>query len=243
LALAEEFEKQGNILFKYRGIIPILFVVIGIFALFYEIKYTTFFFRNNFTYDLFALGTTLFGLAIRFYTVGHSAKNTSGRNTHGQVAESVNTTGIYSIVRHPLYLGNFLMWLGVAFLTQNPWFILAFIFIYWVYYERIMFAEEQFLRGKFDSEYTSWAAKTPAFLPKLSKFIKAKLPFNLAKSIRQEKTGILLVFFAFFLFQSIENYFFSADIFTNNFWLFAFIGAVGYYIVVKGLQMLGILNN
>ena len=34
-------------------------------------------------------------------------KNTSGRNTHDQVADSLNTSGIYSIVRHPLYVGNF----------------------------------------------------------------------------------------------------------------------------------------
>jgi len=100
---------------------------------------------------------SLCGLAIRVYTVGHTPANTSGRNTAGQLAESLNTTGIYSLVRHPLYLGNFFMWLGVALLIANFWFVIAFVFAYWIYYERIMFAEEQFLRTKFGPTYVEWA--------------------------------------------------------------------------------------
>jgi len=82
------------------------------------------------------------GLFIRAYAVGHTPANTSGRNTKEQLADELNTTGIYSMVRHPLYLGNFFMWLGAAVLTKNGWFIVAFILLYWIYYERIMFAEE-----------------------------------------------------------------------------------------------------
>ncbi|MGB8874133.1 MAG: hypothetical protein WCC75_12145, partial [Desulfobaccales bacterium] len=45
---------------------------------------------------------------------GLPPRGTSGRNTQGQVAETLNTTGIYSLVRNPLYLGNFLIWLGLS---------------------------------------------------------------------------------------------------------------------------------
>ena len=73
--------------------------------------------------------------------------NTSGRNTsEGQVADTINQTGMYSMVRHPLYVGNFIMWLGIALFTASIWFVLLFIAVYWLYYERIMYAEEQFMR-------------------------------------------------------------------------------------------------
>ncbi|WP_317038972.1 hypothetical protein ACF3NR_05840 [Vaginella massiliensis] len=52
---------------------------------------------------------------------------------------------MYSMVRQPLYLSNFLMWIAPAMLTGNFWFIVAFCLFYWVYYERFMYAEEQFL--------------------------------------------------------------------------------------------------
>jgi hypothetical protein len=66
---------------------------------------------------------SLIGLAVRIYTIDYTPDNTSGRNTSEQVADTLNRTGIYSIIRHPLYVGIFLMWLGIAFVVQNFWFI------------------------------------------------------------------------------------------------------------------------
>ena len=63
------------------------------------------------TEELIFLGVSLLGEAIRIFTVGYAPRNTSGRNTiTGQIADELNVTGIYSQLRHPLYLGNFLMW-------------------------------------------------------------------------------------------------------------------------------------
>ena len=51
---------------------------------------------------------------------------------------------MYSLVRHPLYLGNYFMWLGIMVYVGNVWFVVVCSLIYWLYYERIMFAEEAF---------------------------------------------------------------------------------------------------
>ena len=45
----------------------------------------------------------LAGLALRAFTVGSVPSRTSGRNTHGQVAASLNVTGMYALTR----LGSF----------------------------------------------------------------------------------------------------------------------------------------
>jgi len=75
-------------------------------------------------------------------------KNTSGR-TNSLIAERLNTTGMYSIVRHPLYLGNFLIVFGIVLFIQVLWFGIIVLAGYWFYYERIIFAEEEFLRKRF----------------------------------------------------------------------------------------------
>ena len=61
---------------------------------------------------------------MRFYTVGTTPKETSGRNTNQQVAAVLNSTGMYSMLRHPLYLGNYLIWVGLSIATFNLYFVM-----------------------------------------------------------------------------------------------------------------------
>ena len=97
------------------------------------------------------------GFVVRFYTIGTTPQGTSGRNTKEQVAMVLNSTGMYSMLRHPLYLGNYLIWLGIAVTTFNIYFIIIMSLLFWLYYERIMFAEERFLQKKFGDKYLNWS--------------------------------------------------------------------------------------
>lgn len=205
MALQEEFEKQGIWLFRYRSFLPLIVLLIGTLLYVRTEIHPEFFFLEDTSYEIYyemgCLLISLIGLFVRIYTVGYTPKNTSGRNVKGQVADSLNTTGIYSIVRHPLYVGNFLMWLGPALLTGNFWFVIAFCLFYWVYYERIMFAEEQFLRRKFGNVYLEWAKNVPAFIPNFRKFANPNLKFSWKKVLKKEKNGLFALFLIFFIFD------------------------------------------
>ena len=107
------------------------------------------------------------GLAIRGWTVGHVPLGTSGRGTKELRAETLNTGGLYSRVRHPLYLGNYFMWIGVAVLAGKPVAILVTTLAFWLYYERIMMAEERFLFERFGDVFLAWAADTHPFRPRM----------------------------------------------------------------------------
>ena len=205
MALTEQMESQGAWLFKYRSILPLIIFAIGI-VLFLnnESNPENWILENNFQeslYELTCLLVAFLGFFIRIYTVGYSRPNTSGRNTEHQVADVLNTTGIYSIMRNPLYVGNFFMWLGIAMLTGNFWFIIAFTLFYFLYYERIIFTEEQFLKNKFGHTYLEWAQKTPIIVPKFSSFKKADYNFNWKKVFRQEKNGLAALLILFCLFD------------------------------------------
>ena len=209
MALKSTFRKQGNWLFKYRGSIPLVVLLTGAGMIIYSdlnpetslIKQTSY----ERMYETFCILVSFFGLYIRIVTVGYTPANTSGRNTDKQIADVLNTTGMYSAVRHPLYLGNFFMWFGPALLTFNLWFIVAFCLFYWLYYERIMFAEEEFLEESFGKGYTDWADTVPAFVPSFKNYKKPGLPFSWKKILKKEKNGLAAILLIFTLFDVVDE--------------------------------------
>jgi protein-S-isoprenylcysteine O-methyltransferase Ste14 len=239
MALQEEFESQGNFLFRYRSNLPLLVILIGILV--FVLGRLSDLYQEKIPYSILeyiSLAISFLGLAIRIYTVGHTPAKTSGRNTkEGQLANELNSTGIYSVVRHPLYLGNFFMWLGAAVLCENFWFVTSFILVYWIYYERIMYAEEQFLRRKFGEVYTNWAAKTSAFIPSLSGFIKPRYPLSLKKVLRKEKNGLLAIFVLLFVFHTIGFSLDAGKIAVEMNWItYATIASAIIYLILKVLK-------
>jgi protein-S-isoprenylcysteine O-methyltransferase Ste14 len=236
MALLEEFESQGNFLFKHRTWLPFFTLLIGLGVyIYHHLRGTHLDLGTGYFISAFTIG--LFGQLIRVFTVGYTPENTSGRNTSGQLADQLNTTGIYSLVRHPLYLGNFFMWLGVAMLTSNTSYLIFFILSYWLYYERIMYAEEAFLRNKFGETFLSWAGNVPAFIPKFSGYKKPKFPFSVFKVLKKEKNGYAALFGLFYLFETIgvliKN---GVDGFHFTWLFYCFILSLLLYFILKFLK-------
>ena len=205
MALIEQMESQGGWLFKHRGVLPLIIFLIGFSMFLRNESDSSFWILEDTKYEIFyeftCLIVSLIGLGIRIYTVGFTPDNTSGRNTERQVADVLNIKGIYSVVRNPLYLGNFFMWLGIAMLTGDFLFTISFVLFYFLYYERIIFTEEQYLRKKFDKTYLTWTEKTPVIIAKFSLFLKASTKFSWKKVLRQEKNGLAALFLIFCLFD------------------------------------------
>lgn len=233
MILKAKFEKQGNFLFRYRGIIPV-FLLLAVIATFLnnELHLSEDVFLNY-----FCLFISFIGFIIRALVVGNTPTNTSGRNTKKQIADTLNTTGVYSIVRHPLYLGNFFMWFGIALLTINLWFVMFIIVLYWYYYERIMFAEEKFLISKFGKTYSNWAEKTPAVIPNFRNYTSSKISFSWKKVIKKEKNGIAAIFLIFWLLITLNDYLKHEEfILKMNFWTIAMIASCFLYLILKTIK-------
>ena len=128
MILREEFARQGNWLFRWRSYLPLLILPVLFFALresahFERIPGGTI--RGIFI-GLCA-GISLAGLSVRCLVIGYVPRGTSGRNTQSQVAQTLNTSGMYSLFRHPLYFGNFLIFLGLVLFVEVWWFTLIAI--------------------------------------------------------------------------------------------------------------------
>lgn len=203
MALLHSFESSGNWLFRHRGVVPVFVFLACSPVLFLSLNPGIGFAALPCGWKAAVVAVAVLvsfaGIAVRAYTIGTTPHGTSGRNTDKQVAKSLNTKGIYSVVRHPLYLGNYLMWLGLLLFIFNLPFLVCVSLVYWLYYERIMYAEERFLEREFGQQYLDWSMSVPAFWPKWKQFEKGDVPFHFRSVLRREYAGIFAITLCFTL--------------------------------------------
>lgn len=209
--LKERMKKEGDFCFRYRSylpllLVPVLFLVVYVFGQKLAVEpfsqepsgffahLDVVYWNNTLIYMSLFIG--ILGECVRIFVAGYAAKNTSGRNTKAQQAHTLNTTGAYSLCRNPLYFGNFLMMLSPILLVGNFLFIFVFILAFWLYYERIIFAEEAFLEAKFGTIYTDWVSKTPCFVPNFKHYQKPALSFSFKTMICKEFHSIFALIVA-----------------------------------------------
>ncbi len=233
MAIRDEFENSGLWLFRWRSFIPLLIIPLGLLALKdYGAMEKRVGYRWDNAWEAFCIVISFIGLLVRCYIVATTPKGTSGRNTKAQRADVLNTTGIYSLVRHPLYIGNFLIFLGVILFVKSYWFALVGVMAYVLYYERIIFGEESFLRGKFKEEFEKWAANTPVVFPKFSNWKKPDLPFSLKSILRREYNGLLGTIACFTGIKLVGHYFASGNLqIWIGWWIFLAAGTAIFLIL------------
>ena len=235
MALVNEFEKQGNFLFRYRGQFPVLLFLLAVPFLYWtDTSSISEFLKNLFSCCAVILSLT--GFCIRAYTVGTTPKGTSGRNTKEQKAFVLNTTGIYSVVRHPLYLANYFMWIGIVIFTFNPYLFIIVSLLYWIYYERIMYAEERFLERKFGEEYMSWSSSIPAFFPNLKLYKPSIIPFSLKTVLRREYSGVLATVIGFVYVEVIRYYFNVGEWYISSSFLYLLLAVSVTALLLRSLK-------
>ncbi len=235
MALKNELKNQGDWLFRHRSFLPLLLlplVILGVFT-------GSFLPKSNLVKNIFScfcVTISFLGLGVRIITIGHVPKRTSGRNTRNQIADTLNTTGIYSIVRHPLYLGNFLMWLGIILFVQSWWLIFIFCLLYWLYYERIMYAEESFLESRFGDSFFNWSNQAPAFFPDFRKWKKSELEFSLKKVLRMEYSGFFGMICCFTFLHVFRNFIENHKFMIDTKWLIFFVVSLVIYLTLRFLK-------
>lgn len=244
MALREDVEKQGNWLFQWRSYLPILIIPVLLIALRNSEILENFFGGavNNF-WEFISICIAFSGFGVRCLVAGHVPRGTSGRNARKQTADTLNTTGMYSITRNPLYLGNLLIIIGVTIFIQVWWFALVVLIGFWIYYERIIFAEEEFLRKKFGNLFLEWAIKTPAFFPRFKNWKKPSLPFSFKTVLRREFSTFFAIVAVFTFLDIAADLLIEKKLEMGMSWrLFFTFGLVVYIILVILKKKTNILN-
>lgn len=218
MSLHETMVKHGHTLFRLRSYIPLLFIAPLLLAFSESAKVEAL--VGDVPEDLWVLFCfllSLSGLAIRWVTVGFVPAGTSGRNTQGQRADVLNTSGMYSIVRNPLYLGNFITILGVVLSIKVWWLALIVSMFFFIYMERIILAEEKYLHDKFGAVYDEWRSKTPVIIPNLKLWRPHEMKFSWRTVLKREYQGLLGMATAFLVTEMVTDLVFEGESFGEWF--------------------------
>jgi protein-S-isoprenylcysteine O-methyltransferase Ste14 len=235
MALQEEFEKTGEYFFRWRSYLPLFMAVLFILAL-AHFRYPFADHRLDLVWDAGCLAVALLGQIVRFFTVGFVPRGTSGRNTKGQVAEVLNTTGMYSSVRNPIYLGNFIIWFGLSLFMKSVWFTTIIILFFTLFYERIIFREEGFLREKFGDAFMQWADATPAIIPRFKNWRPPTLPFSLKSAINREYGTFFAIIATFTVLELLAGLFNYGTLRIDAIWIKLFICSAVLYLTIRYLK-------
>jgi protein-S-isoprenylcysteine O-methyltransferase Ste14 len=192
----------------------------------------------------FAFAVASAGAIVRIFTSGWAALGTSGRAKVAAEASELNTTGPYSLVRNPLYVGRILNFTGIALLSGS-WVFGAIVYLLGVLiYERISIYEEEFLREKFGPAHAAWAKDVPALLPRLSGWISPKYPFWWKRMIWREQNKLFLLATAVFLTWFARIGFDVEAIPAACWpWVYAYGALVVVRFAIGGLKMIGFFKE
>jgi hypothetical protein len=133
---------------------------------------------------LAGLVLALIGQVWRIYAAGVIYKN-----------KQLATTGAYSLVRHPLYLGNFLILIGFTIACANWIVVLVVMFFFWFYYPAAIKYEDYKLEQIFGDQWRAWSSRTPAMLPiRFDWQANADAEWNARQSLLRNGELIITVF-------------------------------------------------
>ena len=173
--------KIGNFFFKIRSFTPIPFI----FALLYFAK------PEGYTVAI-GIPFIVVGEFLRIWAVGYAGASTRAR-TLGAARDLV-TTGPYSYVRNPLYLGNFLLSLGVCLVASVYWLVAVLVVGYFFQYLPIIAVEEAYLLESCGVVYQTYQERVPRFIPQFRSYPDPSThDFSFARAIKSEKRTLTAI--------------------------------------------------
>lgn len=110
------------------------------------------------TAETIALGAifAMLGAVVRAWASGTIRKN-----------DVLTTGGPYAHTRNPLYVGTFLMGLGLVIASGTLILVGIFFVVFFVVYGRAMRDEERRLEDLFGDRFRAYAASVPRFIPRI----------------------------------------------------------------------------
>ena len=143
----------------------------------FSICMTSIWFDHKYLFELYAgnealiyTGIAISGLAITLFAI---SRFSLGKNYSpcydSYMPKNLNTAGIYSLVRHPIYSSNILLMIGI-FISTGSLIIAANTIILFTYYILSAFIEERAIVKKFP-KYKLYKSRTGMFIPSFSKMI------------------------------------------------------------------------
>ena len=245
-ALFESFLlTPGNFFFRFRNaLFPITFV-----ALFFITRPALFLGSSILDRIVVILGVliALAGQTFRVLVIGYAYIKRGGKE--GRVyADTLVSKGFYAHTRNPMYVGNFLITVGLGIVYGSPWIYFFVIPFFAFVYLSIVTAEESYLKNKFKAEYEEYAKRVNRFLPNfrgLGESLK-EFRYDWKRALRKDYGTLFGTFAGIVIINVWKNYYiygFGAK--KNEIILLAIllVPVILFYAVVRYLKLNGRLAS
>src|SRR5215211_1379994 len=145
--------RVGALLFRNRSWLPVPFLLVAVFV------------PARTTEMNWAIGAVLIVIGEWIRLAGVAAAGTVTRRRSREVQRLV-TYGIFGWVRNPLYVGNFLIWMGFVVVSGVLWFLPVAVGIFAIEYSLIVAYEEGVLESIFGQQYLDYKRAAPRWIPR-----------------------------------------------------------------------------
>ena len=116
----------------------------------------------------------------------------------------LTTSGPYSVVRNPLYVGSFLGVMGFGLAVRLPLLPLAFLLMFAALYPAVVANEEKRLEELFGETYSRYRDMTPRWIPRWSLYTESEsVPVSPAR-VRQGMFDAMWYLWAFAFVQVLD---------------------------------------
>lgn len=126
------------------------------------------------------------GTLCRLWASGHVKKN-----------KVLATDGPYSLVRHPLYVGNILMLFGFAIAAGLWWSVPLVVFLLFFYYPPAISYEDRKLNKLFGHDWQNWSTKTKALFPSWPPAGSLSASWSFKQSLFGNGEPVIVIFAAY----------------------------------------------
>lgn len=124
----------------------------------------------------FGFWIALLGEAIRTWSSGVIVKN-----------KALATEGPYSLVRNPLYVGNFFIGLGVAVMNGNLMLVALFLAGFIPVYRALVAKEEKYLLEVYGETFEAYCRDVPRFVPRRLPWPLPSAPYDATRMLRKHR--------------------------------------------------------
>jgi len=119
---------------------------------------------------------------------------------------------------------------------RSWWFALLFVALFCLYHEKIMFAEEEYLRKKFGEAFLKWAEQTPAFIPDFKKWRSPGPPFSFRVAVKTEYSTFFSIIASFTFVEIVEDFFVQGRLVFEVMWAVIFGSGLAMYLTLRILD-------
>jgi len=210
----------GNRIFRWRR----LYYFIPVMILFMTRKNLEYPFGNYFFDEFFeflSFAVVLLGVGLRFWTSGSTRRFFIKKAWKFHIR--FGTTGAFSLMRNPYFLGDFLIAAGLSFLLFDVPMIVLSLSLFLVLNIPILIARERMLLDAYPSLYQAYCKKVHLIIPSFQFWRKSKSRFRWLLALQKEGNLLGAMGILFFCLEQFREIEINGSWNSNPLWIFIVI--------------------